>query len=601
MLDPEHGSNELPTFQSMGTGMVLTPEQRRIVDALCQELAPEQMIWLSGYLAGAAGWAHRGQQAAVSSPAPSASQAAMPVVTVLVASETGKSLLVAQRIVQRLEEAGMTVQLHDLLEYNPADLRKAALAVFCVSTHGEGDPPLPAMELHAYLQAAKAPRLEKLQFAVFGLGDRSYPKYCQFARDLDERLEALGARPLLQRTECDGDHEQQADTFAQALGAKLLAQGQAPRLEVVPGRAVARNTPTEAVLAERILLSGKGATKSVYHLELQLEQGASYQPGDTLHIQPRNDPATVEALLEALGCSGSGQVQVDDATMPLEQALLERREITTVSEAVAAAYGQMAGATTLTQRLEHETMPLEQWDLLEMVRLFPPQHLTPQALVDLLRPLAPRAYSICSSPSAHEGEVHLLVEQAYTLPGRVGAASGFLATEPVETTLSGLSWHENPYFHLPQDPALPVLMIATGTGLAPFRAFMAEARETGRRGFHWLVFGERHFRTDFYYQREWQRLLREKVLSRMDVAFSRDGFGRIHVQDRLKEQADLVYRQLQEGAHIYVCGGEAMEREVRKALLDIVQSQGGLDEGQAQETWKQIEKSRRYHRDVYGG
>lgn len=597
MFDPGHGSRE-----TQGVGMVLTPEQRRVVDALCHELAAEQMIWLSGYLAGAAGWAPRGeQQAAVPSPAPSASQAPRPVVTVLVGSETGKSLLVAQRIVQRLEEAGMTAQLHDLLEYNPADLRKVSHAVFCVSTHGEGDPPLPAMELHTYLQAAKAPKLEKLQFAVFGLGDRSYPKFCQFAKDLDERLAALGAKPLLQRIECDGDHEQQADTFAQALGAKLLAQGQAPRLEVVPGRTATRQAPTEAVLADRILLSGRGASKLVYHLELQLEQGAAYQPGDTLHIMPKNDPATVEELLAALGFSGTEQVQLGDATMPLERALLEHREITTVSEAVAVGYGQTAAVTTLSERLEHEAMPLEQWDVLEMVRLFPPQQLTPQGLVDLLRPLTPRAYSICSSPSAHEGEVHLLVEQVYTLPGRVGVASGFLATVPAETTFAGLSWHENPYFHLPQDPTAPVLMIATGTGMAPFRAFMAEAREVGRRGFHWLVFGERHFRTDFYYQREWQRLLKEKVVSRMDVAFSRDGFGRIHVQDRLREQAALVYRQLQEGGHIYVCGGEAMEREVRQTLLGIVQSAGGLDEDRAREAWKQIEKSRRYHRDVYGG
>lgn len=495
----------------------------------------------------------------------------------------------------------MVAQLRDLAEYNPADLRKVSYAVFCVSTHGEGEPPLPAAELQSYLQASKAPKLDRLQFAVFGLGDRSYPRFCQFARDIDERLVSLGAKPLLQRIECEGDHEQQAENFAQALSARLLAQGQAPRLEVVPGRGAARHLPTAAMAAERLLLSGRGASKAVYHIELQMEQNPTYQPGDTLHIQPCNDPDVVAALLAAMGYADSEQVQVNDVTVSLHQALLERCEITTVSQSVAAAYGQMAGVNALTQRLEHETLPLEQWDVLEMVRLFPPQRLTPQGLVDLLRPLASRAYSICSSPSAHEGEVHLLVEQVFTPPGRVGAASGFLAAVPVGNMLQGLSWHENPYFHLPQDPTVPILMIATGTGIAPFRSFMAEARETGRRGFHWLVFGERHFRTDFYYQREWQRLLKEKVLSRLDVAFSRDGFGRVHVQDRLMEQAQLVYGQLQEGAHVYVCGGEAMEKEVRQTLLGIIQSQGSLGAEQAQEAWRQIEKSRRYHRDVYGG
>lgn len=599
MADPEHEPNDSPFLSGGNSAMMLTPEQHRLVDALCHDLAPEQMIWLSGYLAGAAGWRARYN----SPPAPQGATdtRSLPVVTILVGSETGKSLLAAQYIARRLEETGLVTQLRDLAEYNPADLRKVTHGVFCVSTHGEGEPPLAAAELHAYLQAAKAPRLEKLQFAVFGLGDRSYPRFCQFARDLDERLAGLGAKPLLQRVECEGDYEQQAEHLVQALSAKLLAQGQAPRLEVVSGRGPATHMPTAAMVAERIVLSGRGASKTVCHIELQMEQNPTYQPGDTLHIQPRNDPDTTAALLAALGYAGCEEVQVQDVTMSLQQALLERCEITTVNRSVALAYGQMAGVDALTQRLEHETLPLEQWDVLEMVRLFAPQRLTPQGLVDLLRPLAPRAYSICSSPSAHEGEVHLLVEQVFTPPGRVGAASGFLATFPVGNMLPGLSWHENPYFHLPQDPAVPMLMIATGTGIAPFRSFMAEAREVGRSGFHWLIFGERHFRTDFYYQREWQRLLKEGVLSRMDVAFSRDGFGRIHVQDRLMEQARLVYGQLQEGAHVYVCGGEAMEREVRQTLLGIMQSQGALSAEQAQEAWRQIEKSRRYHRDVYGG
>jgi sulfite reductase (NADPH) flavoprotein alpha-component len=342
---------------------------------------------------------------------------------------------------------------------------------------------------------------------------------------------------------------------------------------------------------------------------LSLEgSGLNYEPGDSLGVIPTNDRASVDALLRALALEPDTMVDAGGEEATLEQALSRTYEITTLSRPVLEKYAELCDADALRTLLRDDRAD-ELWSymrgrqVLDIVEQFPVKGVSAAEFTGILRKLPPRLYSIASSHKANPDEVHLTVAAVrYESHGRKrkGVASCFLAERLAEGDSLPVYVEVNRNFKLPVHSGVPIIMVGPGTGVAPFRAFVQERQATGARGGNWLFFGDRHFTTDFLYQREWQQYLKDGILTRMDVAFSRDQPHRIHVQQRMREKARDLYAWLQDGAHFYVCGdGERMAHDVHEALVEIVADQGRLSRERAQEYVHQMQREKRYQRDVY--
>ncbi|HZD54348.1 MAG TPA: assimilatory sulfite reductase (NADPH) flavoprotein subunit [Woeseiaceae bacterium] len=566
----------------------------------------DQLLWASGYLAGLAR-SSVGEAAPAEQVVPAAGAESW---TVFYATETGNSRRIAGELAERAKAAGVAVELQDLRDYKPKALSKVANAVFVVATHGIGDPPDGTELFFEFWLGERAPRLEQLSYSVLALGDSSYADFCVMGQRLDQRLRALGATPLVDRIDCDVDFESPAADWtervvshaAESVKAFASPVARPTRLRAVPRvSAPTRDRPFQAGILVNQPITGRGSTKDVRHIELDLEgSGISYLPGDSLGIVPKNPPQLVEALLEGVKLDGAAEVAVDGAAMDLATALAEHKEITVLNrplvEIVAHDHEALWQVLADRERLSGFFATRQVLDLLADY----PKEWQAQELVDSLRRLTPRLYSIASSPDANPDEAHLTVSVVrYDAFGREhwGAASNFLIgdVENVPVYLEA-----NDRFRLPASRDAPIVMVGAGTGIAPYRAFVEHRVEHGHNGDNWLVFGDRNFRSDFLYQLEWLRYRKDGVLTRMDVAFSRDREEKVYVQRRLREQSRRLYDWLERGAHFYVCGdAERMAGDVHQALIDVVQKEGGVSEERAHEYINELKTARRYQRDVY--
>jgi sulfite reductase (NADPH) flavoprotein alpha-component len=588
----------------------LPPDERDALARLADTLSPEQLLWASGYLAGIA--AARGPVLATAAAAPVAAAAALPAVTLLYGSQTGNAARLAESFGARLRERGFPAKVIGMDHYKPAGLKTEAVLLVIASTHGEGDPPDSAREFHDFLHGKRAPRLETTRFSVLALGDASYRHFCKTGRDFDARLEELGAARLVPRVDCDVDFEDAADAWFEAVAAKIgPAAAPVPAAAPAPPAAVhSRKNPFAALLLDNVALTGRGSTKEVRHIELSLEgSGLVYQPGDALGVFPANWPERVAELVSVLGFSPESPVPGPGGReIPLEEALLLHHEITTPTLPFVEAYAALLPGSELSDWLKEEDAPrlreyLQGREIIDLVEAFPVPGLTPAHFVRLLRKLPTRLYSLASSPSAHPGEAHLTVAVVrYESHGRKrqGVASAFLADRVGEDGRVPVYVHENPKFRLPKDSEAPIVMIGPGTGVAPFRAFVAEREATGAAGRNWLFFGDRNFSTDFLYQREWLDHRKNGLLTRLDVAFSRDDDAKVYVQHRMLEQSRELYAWLEDRAHVYVCGDAGrMAGDVHEALITVVEREGGLDRERAEEYVRNLQAAERYQRDVY--
>lgn len=576
--------------------------------ALAGALTPEQLQWASGFLAGYA--AARGQ-----GPTDAAPGAQAATVTVLHGSQSGNGRRLAERIVEQARAAGIAVRSAGMGDYKPADLRQETHLLVVVSTHGEGDPPDAALDLYELLHSRKAPALPGLSFAVLALGDSSYEHFCKTGRDFDAVLEKLGAARLHARGELDVDYEDAAQAWIKsaldAFGAALKASAPtSPAASGVPADVTryARDNPLNAEVLDNLVLTGRGSDKETRHIELALAgSGLTYEPGDALAVVARNRPALVEELLSTLGLDGNAAVTIGKETQPLAQALTETLEITTLTPSFLAGWAERSQARALLDLVTDEdgqalSAYLASCQVLDVVCDYPVRGIDAQDFAGLLRRLQPRMYSIASSLRACPDEVHITVATVrYQAHGRerLGVASGFLAQcEPGARV--DVYVQDNPDFRLPAGADTPIVMIGPGTGVAPFRAFVQERAALGAAGKSWLFFGDRRMRTDFLYQTEWQRALKEGQLTRMDVAFSRDQPHKVYVQQRLRERGRELWAWLEEGAHVYVCGDAAhMAGDVHAALVAIIAEHGGRDAQAAEEYLRELRRNRRYQRDVY--
>jgi sulfite reductase (NADPH) flavoprotein alpha-component len=366
-----------------------------------------------------------------------------------------------------------------------------------------------------------------------------------------------------------------------------------------------RNNPFQTELLERRRITTGDAISEVHHLSLEIDaQAIRYRPGDALGVSFRNDPALTEEILGLIGVSGESLVTLGNESLTLNQALGERLELTQLHPAVVKAWASVSGNESLIamagngEALRGFAQGLQLTDLLRAY----PGEVDGQGLVNLLHPQQPRLYSIASSQALYEDEIHLTVSALrYRREGRdyLGGASGYLTQRFAEGDRLGVYVVENPGFKLPRSGETPIIMVGAGTGIAPFCAFLQEREATGGAGHNWLFFGNRHFHRDFLYQTEWLDYRKAGLLTRISLAFSRDDAERTYVQARLYEERVELYRWLQQGAHLYVCGGVAMEQAVRHSLQAIAQDQGGLAEEAALEYIDTLRAQGRYQRDVY--
>ena len=604
--------------------------------------SPAQRAWLNGFLAG--------MFAPAATTAQPAARATLDI-SVLYGSQSGTAESLSKKLMKELKAKGHTVTLTSLEGYTPAELANRKYAVMVVATYGEGDPPDAVQPFYEQLCLQHRPYLQNLSYAVMALGDSHYENFCQFGKDLDARLESLGATRLQPRIDADVDADVPFASFKASLLREFdaLAEGgltaPLPVAATMNGHAAAsngyaaisngsspastgaavngnglpaappppmhsRDNPYWSPMLEKRLLTNDVSSKQTLHLAFSLaESGLHYDAGDAMGVVAQNNPQLVDDILRLLSFSGEEPVELAKmGLVPLREALLHHLTITKLSRKLVTTYatkGKCAGLQSLLApeqqtHLEAYTYGREFVDLL----LEYPGVLTqPAEVVALLPKLTPRLYSISSSPVAHRGEVHttLAVVRFRTNDReRGGVCSTLMADRIAVGERLPIYIQQNKKFRLPEQTAAPIIMIGPGTGIAPFRSFLYERRALAQTGRNWLFFGERSAATDFLYREELEAMVADGHLTRLDTAFSRDQAHKIYVQDRMLEQAEMFWTWLQEGASIYVCGDATrMAKDVHNTLHKIVEQQGKMTHEAAADYVQTLKDQHRYHRDVY--
>jgi len=557
-----------------------------------------QRAWLAGFLAGLDA-SHGESGAAVTEPAAPA-RPAEPI-TIVYASESGNCETLANNLAKAARKNGLKPNLIDMADLELADLSKTKRLVFIAATWGEGEPPARAVRTYGELMGESAPRLDGVEFGVLALGDTAYAEFCAIGKAIDARLEALGAKRVVDRVDCDLDFAQPAsDWIGQAL--KSLA----PPAEEGRGRVIAvdfgakpaasPNTDiVEAEITELVNLNSSRSDKETIHLALAFEGGMpAYEPGDSLDLYAENDPAYVDELLKLAGLSSDARLRAE---------FIASRDVTTLSLKTVETYTAQTGHQYLKSLIE--AGEAKEWivgrQLIDLIANFPIA-LNADHLRAVTRPLAPRAYSIASSRREVGDEAHLLVSAVrYQTHGRArkGVASNYVAERLKRGGKVRVKLKPNKHFALPAQDK-DIIMVGPGTGVAPFRAFVQERRAIKAEGRSWLFFGDRQFTHDFLYQLDWQEALADGVLTRMDVAFSRDTPEKVYVQDKIwQHRADLI-AWLDAGASFYVCGdAKNMAKDVRATLVRAYGDVKVLSPEAAEQAVVALERDKRYLQDTY--
>ncbi len=631
-----------------------------LLNRLIEPLNEQQLAWLAGYIAGYS--SHANGKPASTSPHPSPQSLKKASLTLLYGSRTGNGANLAKIAQLMAADKGIDVTLKSMEDYPVKQLEQEEQLLVIVSTHGDGEPPFQAKSVYDYLHGKRAPHLPNLKYAVFALGDSSYFHFCKTGKEFDSRLAELGATRLrpaqLSDVDIKPEDEKWLEEFFEQLkgepavvtaapaGFKLAKPAKGNVLKNnIPGAAFknagpafrtnaaatvakppsktpefSRKNPFKAPVFEKINLHGRDSDRTTLHIELQTD-GLSYLPGDSAGILPVNSDQLTREVLAVTGLQANEIVEVNGMKLELGEALLRHLEIGKLSpdqvrklialipdqgSSTGGAVESISEKKTELVKLAENPVALQEYlygrDSVDLLTDFPVK-LTAAQLTTLLKPLQPRYYSIASSPNAYPGEVHLTVALVgYEKNGRTkrGTCTGFLSDVTADDETVPVFIESNPHFRLPEDPSTPLIMIGAGTGIAPYRAFVQERELTPGAGKSWLIFGNRHFETEFLYQTEWQNYLKSGVLTRMDVAFSRDQDEPVYVQHRMLENAKELYDWIAMGAQVYICGDmRKMAADVQQALSTILQQEGGLSEEQAREELEVMQRERRLQLDVY--
>jgi len=579
------------------TNAPFPPDAIATLNRVIEHTSPTQRSWLAGFLAG---YEAAGAPAAAAAVAP----VARPALTILFATESGNSEALARKAGKDAARLGFAPRVLDAADTTPADLARAERLLVIAATWGEGEAPARATGFMAALLSDAAPRMDKVNFAVLALGDRAYAQFCATGHAIDERLANLGGHRAAPLLECDLDYDAPAaawlaTTLPELRGAEADTGQSVIHVDfgAAEAREYSKSNPFQAEITDLVNLNSSRSAKQTFHVELSLAgSGLTYQPGDAIGVAPENDPAVVEAVLDAAGLAG------DTA---LHATLTARHDVSTLSAHLVRSLAELTKDPTIAD-LAGDAEQLAEFlpgrHVVDLLTVFP-NRLTAAQLTGLLRPLPARLYSVASSQAMVGEEAHLLVSAVrYQTHGRdrAGVASTHIADRRRAGDHLGIHVKANPHFRLPADPATPVIMIGPGTGVAPFRAFMQERDAAGLSGKSWLFFGDQRYTHDFLYQLEWRDMLERGVLGRLDVAFSRDQDAKSYVQHRMWDNRRDLHAWLEDGARVYVCGDQVrMARDVHTTLRDIIADGAAITPEAAEERLTGLKQQGRYLLDVY--
>ncbi len=599
----------------------LNEKQKVALNELVKDVTAEQIIWLNGFLEGRMAGLNGGAvqvEAAVTETVVQTTTVAN--LTILFGTETGNAEEITNKLAEKAKFKNIAVNVVSMYDYDPKKLKDEENVAIIVSTHGEGEPPDMAEEFHKFVTGKRLPKLENVSFSVLALGDKTYRNFCQTGEEIYNAIKKSGAFPITPIVKCDVDYEVPAEVWMNNLLLNLTPAETTTTVETaveettivttsspveMPVSEYSKKNPFSATVLDKIRITGSGSDKEVYHLELSLEgSGLTYEPGDSVGIFTKNPPELVEQVLHITGFDPEKMVSFGGEEVSLLNALTYHYEITVITFDILQKYYERTKNPELKKILDNDEK-LDEYlygsDLLDLLEDFP-FNWNVNKLIEILRPLPSRLYSISSSMESVGDEVHITVSVVNfekKKRQRYGACSSNLADFIDQDDKIPIYIEKNPGFRLPANGA-KIIMVGAGTGIAPYRAFMQQRESMGMKGNTWLFFGDRRFQSDFLYQTEWQKLLEKKLLERMDVAFSRDQEEKIYVQHKLKENQKEIYNWIESGAHFYLCGDRKnMANDVTKTFLEIIRTEGGISEEQAEKYLKQLKKEKRFQSDVY--
>ena len=562
---------------------------------------PDQRAWLNGFLAGVFSQ-QPGGAAVDAGPKKTA--------TILFGTQTGNAEGLASQAAKQLKSAGVDAKAVDMEGFDGSTLTDEENLIIITSTYGDGEPPDNAAELHAFLMSDDAPKLEKTSFAVFGLGDTSYPDFNSCAKQFDSRLEALGGKRMVDSVFADVEFEDDFEAWLGKLG-EALAAGAAPAAaEATEDAAPAfgKKNPFPAKIVENYNLNGEDSAKETRHVSLSLEgSGLEYEAGDAVAIIPQNKAELVDAFITKLGFAADATViGADGAEKTLKEAMTTDYDIVKITKVLAESLIPFSAKADELKALIEDAKAFDDYcwgrDLLDVVTDYELTFADPQTFLGALKKIAHRLYSISSSPHAHPGEVHVTVGRVtYEKEGRMryGVCSDYLACTPEGQELK-VFMHANKNFRPPADLSKDAIMVGPGTGIAPFRAFIEDRIAKKAPGRNWLFFGDQKCSCDFLYSETMDAWIKDGSLHRLDTAFSRDQAEKIYVQNRMIEQGEELFAWLEGGASFFVCGDASrMAKDVDTALHKVIEVHGKMSADDAAAYVKKLKSEKRYQRDVY--
>jgi sulfite reductase (NADPH) flavoprotein alpha-component len=567
---------------------MLAEHKLKILLDLISSSSKEELAWMNNYIS---------NQLTPAGTEPAATHKfTANKVTIAYGTETGNSKRVATDFAAKAKKIGINAKLVSLDQYRLNDLPKEEYFLTVISTQGEGEPPEAAKKFYDHIHN-NGFKLEKLKYSVLALGDTSYPLYCKTGEDVDEQLQRLGGNRIVDIQKCDVEYDEEANQWFEKVLKKLSeTDNKTPAVVIAPAapadkKATGKKNYTGTVLTN-INLNDRGSNKETYHIEITADD-VEYEPGDSIGVVPENAVLVVEKILSlSKGINAGKKIQYKNETYTIFDLLKYKLNISHLITAVIKRYAAIVGSEIAETKA----------DLLDLLKAYPVKDAAQfEEILGILNPVAPRLYTMASSPAAHSGEVHAIVaKDTFTVNEEMkyGVCSAFLGSLKINTPVKFFV-QKNKRFRLPA-PDKDIIMIGPGTGIAPYRSFLAERDAVGATGKNWLFFGEQHFASDFLYQTEMQNWFETGVLTKISLAFSRDQAEKIYVQHRMWQHGAELYNWIRSGAHIYLCGKkDPMSVDVEHTLVEIIEKYGEKTTEEAKEYFQQMQNEGRYSEDVY--
>ena len=547
----------------------------------------DELIWMNGYLNGMV----KAQGNVLAEPV--TVNPAVNKITIVYGTETGNSKRLATEFAFKAKQNNIHAKVVGMDQYRLTDLPKEEYLLAIVSTHGEGEPPIAAKKFYDHIHQ-NGFKLEKLKYSVLALGDTSYPLFCKTGEEVDEQFNKLGGIRIAPIQKCDVEYEEEANNWFSNVLKGLADAAPATSVVAAPLPAGVKKTGKQiytGTVLTKINLNDRGSNKETWHIEIAAE-GLQYQCGDSIGIIPENPTTVVEEIIAVAKVDGTKKVIFKNEEVTIYDLLKYKINIIYLTERLVKQYAEITG----------EDIPATKMDLLDLLKIYPVKDAAQfETIVSKMNVISPRLYTIASSPAAHEGEVHILaVKDEYVINDekRFGLCTDYLSGLQIAATQKFFV-QTNKRFRLPAEDK-DIIMVGPGTGIAAFRSFLAERDATGSTGKNWLFFGEQHFASDFLYQTEIQNWHETGVLTKVNLAFSRDQHFKLYVQHKMLKHAAELYEWINGGASFFICGKkDPMSVDVENTLLEIIQQQGNKTLEEAKKYLELMEEEGRYEKDVY--